>query len=100
VSARHAAQRRGPLLILGAAVLWGTVGVSAQLAYRLDGGLAPLTIGFYRLLVAAAATIAIQLPGARATLGARGAPRCACYFGAAVVPRPGTSRQMSASDAG
>jgi DME family drug/metabolite transporter len=98
LSSRYAAARRGPLLILAAAVLWGTVGVSAQLAYRMDSGLAPLTIGFYRLLVAAAAMIAIQAPDRRTRIVLRMAPRHAwlgavfagallggyqaCYFGA------------------
>jgi DME family drug/metabolite transporter len=79
-------------------VLWGTVGVSAQLAYRLDSGLAPLTIGFYRLLVAAAAMIALQVSDPRTRVVLRGTSRHAwlgallagvllggyqaCYFGA------------------
>jgi DME family drug/metabolite transporter len=65
-------------------VLWGTVGVSAQLAYRLDSGLAPLTIGFYRLLVAAAAMIALQAPDRRGRVVLRAAPRPA-WFGAVLA---------------
>jgi DME family drug/metabolite transporter len=57
VSWGHAGERRGIVLVLLAAVLWGTVGVSAQVAYGLDGRLTPLLIGFYRLLVAAVAML-------------------------------------------
>lgn len=57
VSLGHAGERRGIVLVLLAAVLWGTVGVSAQVAYGLDGRLTPLLIGFYRLLVASVAML-------------------------------------------
>jgi len=86
------------VLVLLAAVLWGTVGVSAQVAYGLDGRLTPLVIGFYRLLVAALAMLLAhavrprqqvrwRIAAGRTLLGAVLAGALlggyqACYFGA------------------
>lgn len=52
VAAARAATRRGLLLIALAAVLWGTVGVSTKLLYRMTPT-TPLSVGFFRLAFAA-----------------------------------------------
>jgi drug/metabolite transporter, DME family len=59
-----AVQRQGVLLILAAAVLWGTTGTSQALA---PVGASPLTIGTTRLLVGGAALLVVAL--ARGGLG-------------------------------
>lgn len=69
--ARRAA-RRGLLLVLSAAVLWGTGGLVASLVYdRTD--LTAVDVGFWRLAVAAAAGTPLLLrPGAGASSGGAG----------------------------
>ena len=44
----RAASRRGLLLIMLAAVLWGTVGISTKTIYQITA-INPLSIGFFRL---------------------------------------------------
>ncbi|QEM69287.1 EamA family transporter [Geobacter sp. FeAm09] len=48
---RHAEARRGLLLVMLAAVLWGTVGVSSKTLYAISAT-TPLSIGFFRLALA------------------------------------------------
>lgn len=43
-----AGSRRGIYLVSAAAILWGTIGIAAQLIYR-QSDLTPVVVGFYRL---------------------------------------------------
>ncbi|WP_041262790.1 EamA family transporter [Citrifermentans bemidjiense] len=49
INAARAESRRGLLLIMLAAVLWGTVGISTKTIYHL-ASTNPLSIGFFRLV--------------------------------------------------
>ncbi|MET0429211.1 MAG: EamA family transporter [Microvirga sp.] len=51
-SPRLSLRAAGAGLVLLAAILWGTVGVASKLLFR-TADIAPLTVGFYRLAVAA-----------------------------------------------
>jgi drug/metabolite transporter, DME family len=55
----RAAVRRGIGLVTTSAVLWGTVGVAGQLLYNTTD-LSPLTVGFYRLLIAGILLVAVR----------------------------------------
>lgn len=55
----RAAVRRGLGLVTTSAVLWGTVGVAGQLLYNTTD-LSPLTVGFYRLLIAGILLVAVR----------------------------------------
>jgi len=57
-----AVARRGPLLVLAGAMLWGTTGASQEL---LDGAFAPAVIGALRAALGGAVLILIALPGMR-----------------------------------
>lgn len=50
IYASRAESRRGLLLIMLAAVLWGTVGISTKAIYRV-AAIDPLSIGFFRLAI-------------------------------------------------
>jgi DME family drug/metabolite transporter len=47
-----AAERRGMSMVVAAASLWGTVGIAGQYLYN-GSDISPITVGFYRLAVAA-----------------------------------------------
>jgi DME family drug/metabolite transporter len=56
------AKRTGRLLVSAAAVLWGTTGVMVQLL-REHSSLSPVSIGFYRLAIAAVALLLVGAGG-------------------------------------
>ena len=68
----RAESRRGLLLIVLAAVLWGTVGVATKTIFGLSDT-NPLSIGFFRLAIATPALQVAASPGA-AVYGFRSAP--------------------------
>lgn len=49
---RRAGERRGMLMVMAAAALWGTGGIAGQYLYD-SSDVEPITVGFYRLAVAA-----------------------------------------------
>jgi drug/metabolite transporter, DME family len=68
--AGHLRARAGLLAVSGGALLWGTTGVAVSITHQRTG-LAAVTIGWYRLLVAAVAAAVLLGPrGWRAALGA------------------------------
>ena len=69
-SVRHADERRGMSMIVTAACMWGTVGIVGQYLYN-NPGMSPLTVGFYRLAVAACVLLAaraVVMPKERSAL--------------------------------
>lgn len=68
----HVRARAGLLAVSGGAVLWGTTGVAVWIVNERTG-LAAVSIGFYRVLIAAA-VVALALSG-RGMAGARAAVR-------------------------
>ena len=65
----HAAGARGLVAVSLAGVLWGTTGVVVQYLHR-TVGLGAISIGFWRLLIAAVAMVAISVPTFRRLLSA------------------------------
>lgn len=61
--------RTGLVQITVGALLWGTTGVAVQLI-RQDVDLSPISIGFYRLLIAAAVLLVIQVKSLPALMSA------------------------------
>ncbi|HBY92680.1 MAG: DMT family transporter [Ardenticatenaceae bacterium] len=81
-----AAFRRGLILIVLAAVLWGTTGLTSRMLYRLSA-VDALSIGFLRLLIAAPAMLLIGHALAPGSLGpmARRDWRAVALFGLGVA---------------
>ncbi len=81
-----AVSRRGILLVSTAAVLWGTIGIAAQMIYR-QSDMTPVAVGFYRLALGfpMVALLCWQIVGRRVFLVDRWTYRRMLAIGAMVA---------------